>query len=33
MFVAGPGAEAFAGFRENTEIGQALLSLVRAMGN
>jgi alkaline phosphatase len=33
MFVAGPGAEAFTGFRENTEVGQALLSLVRAMGN
>jgi alkaline phosphatase len=32
MFAAGPGAEAFAGFGENTEVGKSLLSLVETMG-
>ncbi len=33
IFADGPGAEAFDGFKENTEIGNALLSFVRKMGN
>jgi alkaline phosphatase len=33
MFAAGPGAEALAGFDENTEVGKSLLSLVETMGH
>jgi alkaline phosphatase len=32
IFAAGPGAAAFDGFRENTAVGNTLLSLVRRMG-
>ncbi|MEX2496998.1 MAG: alkaline phosphatase [Woeseia sp.] len=32
LFAAGPGAEAFNGFMDNTEVGQLLLSLVRRPG-